>query len=88
MLQLALCVLSIERNSFTETNNRDSIIFFHRGEVIRLALCLRKNTTQFKIKSDFLDINTNNGNILWVNSVAEVDTDTTMKAYFWDQANG
>ncbi|GFO06519.1 transmembrane protein 2-like [Plakobranchus ocellatus] len=56
------------------------------NEVVRLALCLPKNTTQFKIKNDLMGVNTNT--IQWVNSTAEVDADTTMKAYFWDQPNG
>ncbi|GFN91401.1 transmembrane protein 2-like [Plakobranchus ocellatus] len=57
-------------------------------DVIRLAICFPKTTTQFDVRSwnPRLDGRTQLPD--FVNSLAELDADTTGKAFYWDQNSG
>ena len=61
---------------------------YFRNDIIRIAVCLPKTTTSFKIKSTTPKINSRTKFPVWVNSLPELDADTSMAAYFWDQTNG
>ncbi|KAK3792936.1 hypothetical protein RRG08_064199, partial [Elysia crispata] len=57
-------------------------------DVIRLAICFPKESSQFEVKS--LNPKLDGKQLLptFVNSLAELDADTTMTAFYWDKDSG
>ncbi|XP_048242586.1 cell surface hyaluronidase-like [Haliotis rufescens] len=58
-----------------------------RGDYVRLGLCYPKDVTSFTFQSYYPLINTANPAVQ-VDSISDLDSDTTGRAYFWDQARG
>ncbi|GFO45245.1 transmembrane protein 2-like [Plakobranchus ocellatus] len=58
------------------------------NDVIRLAVCFPKTTTSFKIVSSWPKVNSRTIYPQWVDSLADLDADTTFTAYYWDSTNG
>ncbi|RUS89299.1 hypothetical protein EGW08_002906 [Elysia chlorotica] len=57
-------------------------------DVIRLAICFPKTTTQFEIKSWNPKIDGRQFLPNFVSSLDELDADTTMTAFYWDKDSG
>ncbi|RUS75792.1 hypothetical protein EGW08_016453 [Elysia chlorotica] len=59
------------------------------NEVVRFAVCLPKSTTNFTIYSEYPQLHPKKNLLpLWVNNIKQLDRDKTMKAFYWDKANG
>ncbi|ESO95476.1 hypothetical protein LOTGIDRAFT_160629 [Lottia gigantea] len=58
------------------------------GDFIRVGVCFPKDSTQFKLESWYPWINTKYAPSYAVNSIEELDSDLSGRAYFWDQTNG
>ncbi|GFR65862.1 transmembrane protein 2-like [Elysia marginata] len=67
----------------------NSDVFLHASnDVIRVAICFPKTTTKFRIKCSWPKINSRNRFPLWVDTLEQLDQDTTMRAFFWDTHTG
>ncbi|RUS91900.1 hypothetical protein EGW08_000302, partial [Elysia chlorotica] len=58
------------------------------NDVIRIGVCFPKTTTSFNIVSSWPKINSRSTFPTWVDSLAELDADTTFTAFYWDSSNG
>ncbi|XP_070199787.1 cell surface hyaluronidase CEMIP2-like isoform X2 [Littorina saxatilis] len=58
-----------------------------KGDVVRVGLCLPKDTTTFEVRSFYPSITKNNPHTM-VSSLLELDNDLTGRKFFWDASVG